>query len=182
MTEPLRYRSDYGVTLSRVTEADIELVRTWRNDPDITQFMEFRDHITEDMQRAWFQRINNELNYIFLVEHEGRKVGVAENKNISRERRCAEGGQFYTKEVWNSLVPLQGSFTSFDFTFKVLGLDYVESRVLRTNVRAIRFNLAVGYVLQPGQENVENQLYRVTHEDYERKTARLRKTLARAVK
>ena len=29
----------YGVCLNRLTETDIELVRNWRNDPKISQYM-----------------------------------------------------------------------------------------------------------------------------------------------
>ena len=36
----------YGITLKRLTVDKIELVRNWRNDPKISQYMEFRDYIT----------------------------------------------------------------------------------------------------------------------------------------
>ena len=44
----------YGVKLERLTADKIELVRNWRNDPKISQYMEFRDHITAEMQKKWF--------------------------------------------------------------------------------------------------------------------------------
>jgi hypothetical protein len=53
----------YGVKLERLTADKIELVRNWRNDPKISQYMEFRDHITAEMQKKWFASVDNENNY-----------------------------------------------------------------------------------------------------------------------
>ena len=55
--------SQYGVTLKRVTEHDIEEIRYWRNQPFIRNTMQFRKHITKKMQQEWFQSINNKYNY-----------------------------------------------------------------------------------------------------------------------
>lgn len=181
MTPAVRFTSRYGVTLHRLREEDLELVRGWRNDPDIKQFMAMRDHITPEMQRDWFRRVDTDDNYFFVVEYEGHKVGLADAKHISWEERCCEGGGFYHRDYWSTLVPYQGSFTCFDFVFDELRLDFVRSRVLATNHRAIRYNLALGYVLQPGQEESANQWYTVTRDAYERKTAGLRRAVERAV-
>ena len=43
--------SQYGVTLKRVTEHDIEEIRYWRNQPFIRNTMQFRKHITKKMQQ-----------------------------------------------------------------------------------------------------------------------------------
>jgi RimJ/RimL family protein N-acetyltransferase len=174
----LRYASDYGVTLVRIDESNIEFVRQLRNDPEINQFMEAREHITAEMQLRWFLRMNNANNYIFVVEHQGRQIGVADAKNIAWDERWCEGGNFYCKEYWNTILPLQGSFTCIDFIFNELRLDCIRSRILMTNARAIRFNIGLGYVLEPGQEGVRNQWYRLTRAGFEQRTARLRKTLA----
>lgn len=169
----------YGVTLTRLAEEDLELVRSWRNDPDISQFFEARQHITAEMQRAWFHRVDNDQNYFFLVEVDGQKVGLADVKNISWEDRWCEGGNFYRRDYWHTIVPYQGSFACFDFVFNELKLDCVRSRILVTNPRSIRFNRAFGYVVSPGQEGVENQWYTVSRDDYERATSALRRTVER---
>ena len=66
----------YGVTYSRVTEADIELIRHWRNQPFIRDTMQFKEYITPEMQKKWFERINNKYNYYFLIEVDGNKRGL----------------------------------------------------------------------------------------------------------
>jgi hypothetical protein len=41
----------YGVTLTRIDEANIELVRYWRNQSDIINFMEYKNYITPSNQK-----------------------------------------------------------------------------------------------------------------------------------
>ena len=40
----------YGVKLKRLTHDKIELLRQWRNDPKIQQYMIYREEITPEMQ------------------------------------------------------------------------------------------------------------------------------------
>jgi len=63
--------SNYDITLVRLTYDQLELVRNWRNDPKISQYMEFRDYITPEMQIKWFNKVNNRNNYYFVIEYRG---------------------------------------------------------------------------------------------------------------
>ena len=58
----------YGITLKRITEEDIELIRIKRNTPEIRTRMAYRKKISEAEQKLWFQGINNHLNYYFLIQ------------------------------------------------------------------------------------------------------------------
>ncbi len=66
----------YGITLERLTEADIELVRQHRNSELIRRRMFYQNQITEEEQKKWFAKINNDLNYYFLILHKGKKIGL----------------------------------------------------------------------------------------------------------
>ena len=72
----------YGITLTRLREDDIELVRKWRNSPGIQQYMEYREFITEEMQKKWFESINNLQNFYFIIEYENKKIGLINTSNI----------------------------------------------------------------------------------------------------
>jgi hypothetical protein len=56
----------------------------------------------------------------------------------------------------------------------LLGLERTYIKVLRDNLRAIAFNRNLGYELLPGQENVLNQSYVLTKENYYKKAERFR--------
>lgn len=156
----------YGITLRRLTEDKIEMVRQWRNDPKIQQYMEFRDYITPEMQAAWFKRINNDNNYYFIIVYEGKEVGLINIKDIDYDQKTGEPGIFiYDDDCLDSDVALRASLCMGDFIWDVLNLESLYIHVLRDNTRAIKYNLLRGYKLAENQELVQNQLYTLTVED-----------------
>ena len=84
----------YGVTLRRLTHDKIEKLRQWRNDPKIQQYMNYREYITSEMQERWFQTINNDNNLYFIIEYEGKEVGIINIKDIDYENKRGERGIF----------------------------------------------------------------------------------------
>src|SRR5687768_9562707 len=84
----------YGIRLSRVQKKDIEMIRKWRNQKCVSDFMEYKKHISRWAQWLWFRKINNKLNYYFIIEFEGKKIGVINAKNYNPELGFAEGGIF----------------------------------------------------------------------------------------
>jgi hypothetical protein len=47
-----------------------------------------------------------------------------------------------------------------------VGLEIIYSHILKSNLRAQRFGQFLGAHLAPGQENIENQLYIKSKQDY----------------
>lgn len=157
----------YGITLKRLTLDKIEMLRNWRNDPKIQQYMEYRDYITSEMQRKWFESINNEHNYYFIIIIKGKEIGLVNLKNVDYERKCAEPGIFIYEDTYlNSDNGIRAALLNTDFAFENLNLDFLYGHVLKDNKRAIRFNSIFGYELSSGQDNVPNQLYTLKKEIY----------------
>jgi len=150
----------YGVKLRRLTEDKIELVRKWRNDPKIQQYMEYREYITPEMQKAWFKKIDNDNNFYFIIEYEGKEIGLIDIKNVDYEKSEGEPGIFIWDDSCLELdVPFRASFCMGDFICNVLKIKNNYIHILRDNKRAITYNKGLGYELADGQENVENQKY-----------------------
>lgn len=158
--------TNYGITLRRLTEDKIEMVRQWRNDPKIQQYMEFRDYITPEMQAAWFKRIDNDNNYYFIIVYEGKEIGLANIKDIDYNSGIGEPGMFIYEDIyWDSDVAIRALLCMNDFMWHTLKLKKSIIHVMQNNIRAIKFNLFLGYKLDAGQENVMNQLYTLTYEE-----------------
>ena len=158
----------YGITLKRLTEDKIELVRRWRNDPKISKFMEFRDYITAEMQLAWFQKINNDQNYYYIIVFEGEEIGLINIRDVDRINGTGEPGMFIWEDTYlNSDISFRAAFTFLDFVFNELKLKKVIIHVLSNNKRAIKFNKALGYRLSENQEGIYNQEYTLTSSIYE---------------
>lgn len=160
----------FGISLERLSRADLELVRRWRNDPEISRYMFFREHITREMQEAWFETIDNPYNHYFLIVCGGERIGLSHVKNCDYERKCGEGGIF----IWapahrNSICAYRVVIVGTDWCFDTLGLETITGRVRKDNRRAIRFNLGLGSVFDPEVSGSEVLTCRLTRKAYEAK-------------
>ncbi len=157
----------YGVTLNRLTEDKIELIRNWRNDPKIVQHMEYKEYITADMQIVWFQKVNNGNNYYFIIEYNEKEIGLINIRDIDYELMEGEGGIYiYDDECLNSTISFQATMCLYDFCFETLKLNRLIAHILKDNKRAIKYNKLLGYELSTGQAAINNQLYILTYENY----------------
>jgi len=165
----------FGLTLKEVEKKDLELIRTWRNDPKISQFMVFRENISPDMQREWFKKIQGAEYLYFLILHKLKPIGLTELKDINFVDRIAQGGIFiYDNEYLNSLAPFVAVFLRNNYAFQSLGLDELYCYVLETNKRAIRFNKFLGY--EPVSEILADgrRRYSLQRDTFERRAEQLR--------
>lgn len=155
--------SNYGITLRRLTEDKIEMVRNWRNDPKIQKFMDFKDYITPDMQLSWFKKIDNENNYYFIILWQNKEVGLINVKDIDFINKTGETGIFiYDDDCLDSDVALRASLCRDDFIWDVLKLEKLYIHIMKDNIRAIKYNLLRGFYLDQGQENKIKQRYIIT--------------------
>lgn len=159
MTDPNLTLTGYGVILRRLTHDKIEMLRQWRNDPKIQQYMIYREYITPEMQEAWFKKINNDHNFYFIIEYEGREVGMINIKDVDYEKKTGEPGLFiYDDNLLNSDVGMRASLCFNDFVWNTLNLESLYIHVVASNKRAMAYNYLLGYEIVPGYENAENQM------------------------
>ncbi len=163
----------YGITLQKITESDIELVRTWRNSDKIKQNMQFREFITPEMQKKWFDSINNINNFYYLIIYHNEKIGLINNKNVDWESRTSEAGIF----LWNDsyeFAPWLASILLCEIGFYFLeGWDSVIN-VLKDNKHAIEYNIQLGYEPIDDNANSQIQTFRLTKKNFEIHTKKLR--------
>jgi len=168
----------YGITLERLKETDIELVRQWRNSDPVRLNMAYREMITPEQQKVWFNSINNLKNNYMMIHYKGEKMGLLNDKNINWEERTSESGIFLGKpEYYASFVPYLVSVAGIESNFYFLDWNKQFAHILKSNQNAIQFNLQLGYRLCPGQDNADNQQYEITLADFEQTAGRIRKAV-----
>jgi RimJ/RimL family protein N-acetyltransferase len=170
----------YGVVLDRLTRGDIEMVRQWRNSPAISQFMVYRDYITPEMQEKWFASLDPERDFHFIVRYLGTPCGLADIKGVDWDLRTFVTGIFLAPEHWNTDVAMRVAYAIHDLAFFELDLAVGFGQVVRTNRRAVRFNLSLGYRLlnADAHDSIVHEM-RVERQEYEHATQRLRSYLER---
>ncbi len=168
--------SNYDVSLELLTEDKIEMVRQWRNDPKIQQYMEYRDEITPEMQAKWFKKLNNgKDNFYFIIKYKGEEIGLINVKDVDYEKKTGESGIFiYDDKFLNTDISYRAHLVMFDYFFDKIEFESIYSHVLKNNKRAQRFTLFLGGYLADGQELVENQLYYIPKDEYMNNKNRIR--------
>lgn len=137
--------SKYNIRFLRLQEEDIELVRQWRNHPSIKKYMVYREHITMDMQKKWFESINNNQNLYFIIEYKGKKIGLINGKDINWEEKTMETGIF----IWNKYYRKTHIPTLCTMIFAELGVAVWDLKpratILKSNERALKYNKMLGF-------------------------------------
>lgn len=142
----------YGVKLRRLERADIELVRVWRNHPEVARHMLSQAHISAEQQVNWFTRIDAAPDRAYyLVSHHGQPTAFA-SVTSALGAPLAEGGVLETAIYLAPDSRCRGNMLAFapalalnDACFDTLGCTQLVARVRRDNAAALRFNARLGY-------------------------------------
>lgn len=170
--------SKYNITLRRIEESDLEQLRTWRNSEYVSKRMIFTEHITEDMQKKWFESVNNDRNYYFLATYEGQKVGVIHVKDIVDQ--VGEGGIYLASEDFENTSVVARMVLCFnDYIFNELKLPKIYSHVKRDNKKAYSSSIAQGCIENKEKSTAEVIYFELTPENYNKKTIKLKNILSK---
>lgn len=168
----------FGITIGRLSADEIEALRQRRNHRDVARFMIFQDEISEEQQRAWFERVDNRHNLYGTLYWRGEFIGLTNLRDIDYERCSAEGGMIiWSPEHQNSLVPFRAAIVGTDLAFWVYGFQRITVRVLASNKRALRYNRALGYVFEPEPDAAGVLSGWLTPDNYWPKATPLRRVL-----
>lgn len=132
------------VKLIRVQPIHLEQIRDWRNSVEIRSKMEFRDFITQDMQKAWFEKINNDSNYFFVIQSANNIIGLIQLQNVQNDH-CESGLFIGENSFFGTPAPFLASLAILDFGFQFLSLSSISAKVKSDNSRAILYNQQLGF-------------------------------------
>jgi UDP-4-amino-4,6-dideoxy-N-acetyl-beta-L-altrosamine N-acetyltransferase len=168
--------SRYGVKLIKLEQQHIELLRTWRNAEKISRFMEFREHITPEMQQRWFEGLNQEADFYFMIEYRGSLVGMIHASGIDWKQGRGDAGLFiYEDRYLSTYTPVLASLCMVDLFFGVFTLERLYAKVMRNNPVAEAYNSNLGFKHKPMQEEHDFQMFELTRDNYFAATDNLRK-------
>ena len=171
----MRKLNEYGITLTELAEDDIELLRGWRNTPEIANNMEFNGHISSNEQINWFANLNKKPNYYFIISHQNIKIGLIHLNEIDKENQSAHAGLFIAEKKYTGTgVALGASLMLLAFAFNELKLNTVFAKVKQSNTGAINYNKGLGFAFNQ-HLNSTFDLYSLTPKLFEVKFNSLKK-------
>ena len=161
----------YGITLNRLRQEDLEFVLEKRNTENADQLIDSGVEITPEMQQKWFDGINNDTNFYFIIEYKGNRIGMLNNKKIDWEASTSESSLFLWDETYSkTIVPTLASLCMIEVVFYYLNWNASYIRIHSGNLAAIENAVSLGYELSEGKETVENQIYYLTRDLFETKS------------
>jgi len=167
--------SRFGVNLVRVQKEHIEMIRVWRNDPKISDHMFFKSEITSEMQKKWFNSINNDENFYFMVCPAEKPIGLISISSIDYEHDKAFAGLFiYDDNFLGTDIPVRSSLSLLDVFFTYTSVDTLYAKVRDSNVVADQYNTSLGFERIKKIELGQGYEYGLEKEKYFKKAKSLR--------
>ncbi len=164
----------YGLELVRLRAEHTEMIRHWRNDPKIQKHMFFQATITPEMQSRWFDSINNDQNYYFLIYVNHDPCGLISISSIDFETKNAFAGLFiYNDGYIGTDVPVRASLTILDVFFTFTNLEAIYAKVRDSNLVAHLYNTSLGFTRTKKIELGQGYEYCLKRENYLKATALL---------
>lgn len=161
------------IVLKPLALADIELVRVWRNSPAILTNMEYQLEISAAQQLKWFESLQNETCYYFIIWVNNVKVGLVHLNKFDND--TAHVGLFIGNQNYvGTGVSLGASVLILSFAFEELKLIKLFAKVKSSNNVAISYNQSLGFEFSENL-NIEFSEYIITQEKYFEKVNYLKK-------
>ena len=135
------------IELRDVQDADRDLLRRWRNLPDVARFM-YTDHeIEEEEHRLWFgNAMDDPSRRYWIVTSAGASVGLANLYDIDTKNSRAKFAVYVADpEARGSGVGRFALFWMVRYAFRTLGLHKVACEALSTNASATSMYRKLGF-------------------------------------
>lgn len=141
----------YQIRLRQVTQADLSQLRSWRNDPEISQYMLSQKPISMEQQQAWFRKIARDpRQQHFVIEYKGKPIGSA---NISlkvgdslTDASVIEPGLYIADSRYRgNLLAFAPTLLLNDYCFLQLSASSLYAKVKASNQAALNYNQKLGY-------------------------------------
>lgn len=172
--------AQYDIALIRLEAENIEMLRQWRNAPEIAKNMEFQSYITPEMQAEWFRKINNIHNFYFLIRKNEEWLGMIHLSAINYHKNTADAGIFISNQSYiNTSIPAHASFALLDFAFDDLKLKIIYIKVHKNNKKALKYNQHLGFLYTKDSLNSDFIIMKLSHRNYNRKTLRIKQIITK---
>ena len=138
-----------NVRLRPLRKEDIEKVRIWRNDPDISRFLSPIPYITESMQEKWFEKyLLDPDEIIFAIEETdclNRMVGSLSLYNFKDNE--AEIGKIVVgdESAHGMGIGKKAFLAAMALAFERLKISIIKCSVHRENYSARHIYFSIGF-------------------------------------
>ena len=148
-----------ALTLRDMQVDDLEMVRSWRNHPDVRRHMLTQHEISAEEHTQWFKRIQQDpQRHVVLVHEHQQPLGLVHFTPVNAQGVVDWGFYLTPQAPTGSGGKL--ARRALDFAFTQQGWHKVCGQVISSNAASRRFHLKLGFSL----EGVLRQQALIRHE------------------
>lgn len=135
------------VKLSLLKSDDIEMVREWRNSPEVSKYMYTDGLISVEDQKRWFDKISiDKTSKYFIIEYDDCKIGLASIYNIDEKfQSCSWAFYIGNSEIRGAGIGSKVEYNILQFVFDELKLNKLCCEVFSFNEAVIKMHEKLGF-------------------------------------
>lgn len=133
--------------LREVAAGDKEMIRLWRNSPDVARYM-YTDHwITEEEHERWFQNaLNDPRRKYWIIMYQREAIGLVNLYDIDeKNRRCFWGLYISSENTRSKGLGVYIEYNVMRYVFDDLEYNKLCCEALSSNTRAINLYKSLGF-------------------------------------
>jgi len=143
------FREGAHVRLRPLEREDVPLMRRWLNDPETTQYLLRAFPLMDKAEEAWFDALSGSTtDYVLgiVARESDALIGTIGLHRIDWRNRTATTGTIIGEKEWRGKGQgTEAKMLLLDFAFNALDLYAIQSRVMATNGRSLRYGEKCGY-------------------------------------
>ena len=126
---------------------DLELVREWRNSPEVSQYMYTENFISKEQQEKWFEKIQqDESSKYWMIKYEDKNLGVANIVDIDRRNsKCNWGFYLGNSSIRGKGIGAKVEFNVLNYVFEELKLNKLVGEVFSFNEKVVKMHEKFGF-------------------------------------
>ena len=163
----------YQVTLRPVELSDLDMLRQWRNSPQVSQYMLSQSIITQEQQLAWFKKIErDDSQQHFMIGYKDSLIGSLNIKSklvgeSLAQASVIEPGLYIADDRYRSnIIAFSPTLLINDYCFEQLNCDKLVAVVKPDNHAALNYNTKLGYKVVKHGELIEIELNFDDYQDH----------------
>lgn len=134
-------------TLRAIDDAEVELMRTWRNAPEVRSKMYTRHEISAAEHRAWWKKTRQRSDRRYFMYDDGGPLGIIGLTQIDRVNSSCFWA-FYAAPGAPRGTGSRMEFLALERVFGAFGLHKLSCEVLAYNEPVVRLHHKFGFVTE----------------------------------
>lgn len=138
-----------GIEIRPMTAEDLETVLSWRNLPQVRNYMKTNHIITEEEHYSWWARVHGHPDMRYLIaEDRGKMKGLVSFSSVNRYHGTGSWafyiGESERRRGMGSLL----EFIALDYAFRSIELRKLCCEVLSNNPAVVKLHQRFGFQIE----------------------------------